>query len=315
MTDTKRWVIKATPGYDPLASRPAPRTPVVVCDIPIGVLTDGAPVYERPRGRAGARRDGSAACRHPDPDRSRARAARARGAARTSARAPGSGGSTTRSSAAAPSSAPGPTRRWCASPAATAGCRSFSRSPSTATAGRASSTRSSAARARSRRSAATWSRTGAEPIGITDCLNFGNPERPEVMDSFARAIDGIAAACKALDVPIVSGNVSLYNETVVQRGGSRPRWRSCRPRRSPPWASCGRPMTSSRRHSSAPATRSSCWARLSRGGRARWAPASGWCASSGRLAGEAPLIDLDAEVRLQKLVLALARVAAPRERS
>jgi len=61
--------------------------------------------------------------------------------------------------------------------------------------------------------------TGAEPIGLTDCLNFGNPERPEVMDSFAHAVDGIAAACKALDVPIVSGNVSLYNETAVERDG------------------------------------------------------------------------------------------------
>jgi phosphoribosylformylglycinamidine (FGAM) synthase-like enzyme len=55
--------------------------------------------------------------------------------------------------------------------------------------------------------------SGAEPIGITDCLNFGNPERPDVMHSFARAIDGLAAACTALGVPIVSGNVSLYNET------------------------------------------------------------------------------------------------------
>jgi len=58
--------------------------------------------------------------------------------------------------------------------------------------------------------------TGAEPIGITDCLNFGNPERPEVMDSLSKAIDGIRAACVALDVPIVSGNVSLYNETSVR---------------------------------------------------------------------------------------------------
>jgi phosphoribosylformylglycinamidine synthase len=54
---------------------------------------------------------------------------------------------------------------------------------------------------------------GAEPIGITDCLNFGNPERPEVMEQFALAVDGLAAACTALGVPIVSGNVSLYNET------------------------------------------------------------------------------------------------------
>ena len=54
---------------------------------------------------------------------------------------------------------------------------------------------------------------GAKPLGLTDCLNFGSPENPETMWQFARAIDGIAAACSALGVPVVSGNVSLYNET------------------------------------------------------------------------------------------------------
>ena len=54
---------------------------------------------------------------------------------------------------------------------------------------------------------------GAEGIGLTDCLNFGNPERPEIMGQFARAIDGMAEACNALGIPVVSGNVSLYNET------------------------------------------------------------------------------------------------------
>ena len=54
---------------------------------------------------------------------------------------------------------------------------------------------------------------GAEPIAITDCLNFGNPERKEVMGQFVRAIEGIDAACRALDYPVVSGDVSLYNET------------------------------------------------------------------------------------------------------
>ena len=54
---------------------------------------------------------------------------------------------------------------------------------------------------------------GGEPIGFTDCLNFGNPEKPEIGWELAQAIDGIAAACEALGVPIVSGNVSLYNET------------------------------------------------------------------------------------------------------
>jgi phosphoribosylformylglycinamidine synthase II len=54
---------------------------------------------------------------------------------------------------------------------------------------------------------------GSEPIAITDNLNFGNPERPEIMGQIVRAIDGMAEACRALDFPVVSGNVSLYNET------------------------------------------------------------------------------------------------------
>ena len=54
---------------------------------------------------------------------------------------------------------------------------------------------------------------GSDPIAITDNLNFGNPERPEVMASFVAAVEGMAEACRALDFPVVSGNVSLYNET------------------------------------------------------------------------------------------------------
>jgi phosphoribosylformylglycinamidine synthase II len=54
---------------------------------------------------------------------------------------------------------------------------------------------------------------GAKPLAITDNLNFGNPERPEIMGQFVGCIRGIAEACKALDFPVVSGNVSLYNET------------------------------------------------------------------------------------------------------
>jgi phosphoribosylformylglycinamidine synthase II len=55
--------------------------------------------------------------------------------------------------------------------------------------------------------------TGARPLAITDNMNFGNPEKPEIMGQFAAAIQGMAAACIALDFPVVSGNVSLYNET------------------------------------------------------------------------------------------------------
>lgn len=55
--------------------------------------------------------------------------------------------------------------------------------------------------------------SGAEPIGLTDCLNFGNPERPDIMWQFVMAVEGLADACELLKIPIVSGNVSFYNET------------------------------------------------------------------------------------------------------
>ncbi|MEZ5418988.1 MAG: phosphoribosylformylglycinamidine synthase subunit PurL [Vicinamibacterales bacterium] len=55
--------------------------------------------------------------------------------------------------------------------------------------------------------------TGAEPVGATNNLNFGNPERPEIMWQFGEAVRGIGEACRALDIPVTGGNVSLYNET------------------------------------------------------------------------------------------------------
>jgi phosphoribosylformylglycinamidine synthase subunit PurL len=54
---------------------------------------------------------------------------------------------------------------------------------------------------------------GARPLAITDCLNFGSPEKPEIMGQFASCIEGMAEACRALEFPVVSGNVSFYNET------------------------------------------------------------------------------------------------------
>jgi phosphoribosylformylglycinamidine synthase len=54
---------------------------------------------------------------------------------------------------------------------------------------------------------------GARPIAVTNCLNFASPERPEVMGSFAAAVDGMAAACRALELPVTGGNVSFYNES------------------------------------------------------------------------------------------------------
>ena len=64
--------------------------------------------------------------------------------------------------------------------------------------------------------AETWrnlTAVGATPLAITDCLNFGNPERPEVMGQFVGCIEGMAEACRALNYPVISGNVSFYNET------------------------------------------------------------------------------------------------------
>jgi len=57
------------------------------------------------------------------------------------------------------------------------------------------------------------SATGAKPLAITNCLNFGNPEKPQIMGQIVRAIKGINKACQFLNYPVVSGNVSLYNET------------------------------------------------------------------------------------------------------
>ena len=61
---------------------------------------------------------------------------------------------------------------------------------------------------------------GARPLAVTNCLNFANPQRPEIMAQFTGCLDGMGDACRALDFPIVSGNVSLYNESKATGGGS-----------------------------------------------------------------------------------------------
>jgi phosphoribosylformylglycinamidine synthase len=61
---------------------------------------------------------------------------------------------------------------------------------------------------------------GARPLAVTNCLNFGNPQRPEIMAQFVGCLEGMGEACRALDFPIVSGNVSLYNESKATGGGS-----------------------------------------------------------------------------------------------
>ncbi len=70
--------------------------------------------------------------------------------------------------------------------------------------------------------------TGAMPVSATNCLNFGNPEKPEIMAQLSQAIDGIAEACIALGTPVTGGNVSLYNETkgegIYPDAGAWDRW-------------------------------------------------------------------------------------------
>ncbi len=64
------------------------------------------------------------------------------------------------------------------------------------------------------------SAVGARPLAVTNCLNFANPERPEIMAQLVYALEGMGEACRTLDFPIVSGNVSLYNESKATGGGS-----------------------------------------------------------------------------------------------
>ncbi|MBO9580982.1 MAG: phosphoribosylformylglycinamidine synthase subunit PurL [Sphingobium sp.] len=71
--------------------------------------------------------------------------------------------------------------------------------------------------------AETWrniTAVGGQPLAVTNCLNFANPQRPEIMGQFVGCLEGMSAACIALDYPIVSGNVSLYNESKATGGGS-----------------------------------------------------------------------------------------------
>jgi phosphoribosylformylglycinamidine synthase len=217
VTTTGRWVIKATPGYDPLGEGGKTPDPVVVCDLPIPALTDDAPVYERPRmvnPRAGLARTALAVQAIPVAEDLCAELVELVGSPNLGSRRwvwrqydqivrggtvvrPGSDAAIVR----VPCERDGTTVEKYLAFSSDCNGRHCELSPFNGAA---------MAVAEVCRNLVC---SGAEPIGITDCLNFGNPERPEIMEQIARAIDGLAAACKALDVPIVSGNVSLYNET------------------------------------------------------------------------------------------------------
>lgn len=216
VTDTGRWVVRATPGYDPLAPEPVACDPQIACNLPVDVLTDAAPKYDRPQ-----RDDASLPARLafdastiPDPASWSEELLRMAGSPNLGSRRwiyrqydhivrggtvvkPGSDAAVVR----VPCEKDGHTIEKFLAFSADCNGRLCELDPFNGAAqGVAEVCRNLAC-------------AGAEPIGITDCLNFGSPERPEIMRQIARAIDGMAAACDALAVPIVSGNVSLYNET------------------------------------------------------------------------------------------------------
>jgi phosphoribosylformylglycinamidine synthase len=216
VTDSGRWVVRATPGYDPFDGGAPSREPAIACNLPVSFLADAAPKYDRPR----AADPTLAARRAFDPGTIPApRDLKAELVAMVGSPNLGSrrwvyrqydqivrGGTVVRCGSdagvvCAPCEKDGKTFQKVLGFASDCNGRFAELDPFVGAA---------MAVAEACRNLAV---TGAEPIGITDCLNFGSPERPEIMEQFARAIDGMAAACKALSVPVVSGNVSLYNET------------------------------------------------------------------------------------------------------
>jgi phosphoribosylformylglycinamidine synthase len=141
---------------------------------------------------------------------------------------------------------------------------------------------------------------GAVPIGVTNCLNFGNPERPEIMWQFARAVEGIAEACRALSIPVTGGNVSLYNETDG---------RAIDP--TPIIGVVG--LIEDVRHVVPRTFRGSGDAIVLLGtGRSELGGSEYLKIVHGHVRGEPPSLDLDAERRLQLLLVELSRTGALR---
>jgi phosphoribosylformylglycinamidine synthase II len=328
VTDTKRWVVKATPGYDPLTEPAIKRAPVVVCDIVTRVLTDDAPCYDRPR--AAPKRSVTAVERNtiPIPTDLAGELLDLVGSPNVGSRAwiwrqydqivrggtvvrPGSDAAVVRVPCEVPGSGGATVDKFLA----------FAVDCNGRTCELDAFVGGASAIAEVCRNLVC---TGAEPIGITDCLNFGNPERPEVMESFARAIDGIAAACEALGVPVVSGNVSLYNETVVAQvpeasggpaaeraaGSARVAEGSTAILPTPTVAAVGL-VRAAADIVTTPFKRAGDAILLLGQAAAKGALALGaseWLVRKlGKLAGDPPFIDLRAEVELQRLVLDLAR--------
>ncbi len=138
--------------------------------------------------------------------------------------------------------------------------------------------------------------SGGEPLGLTDCLNFGSPKNPETMWRIARAIEGLGDACRALSIPVVSGNVSLYNET--DGAAILP---------TPSVAIVGQLADLADRVGLGFQASGDLVVHLGAPSRGNLGGSELAASLAGRLTGPAQRIDLDAEARLQRAMLALAR--------
>ncbi|UJR81985.1 Phosphoribosylformylglycinamidine synthase subunit PurL [Sandaracinus amylolyticus] len=304
VTDTGRFVCKATPGHDPLDPRSAPKSPQVVVDIPIGPLADEAPLYDRPQetpppvGDAG----GPALGDLNGLDLAR-ELVELVGSPNIGSRAwiwrqydhivrAGSVFRPGESDAAV-------VRVFCGKDGDPAfeGAKVKYLALSSDCNGRhvLLDPHDGAAMA-----VAECARnivcSGGEPLGLTDCLNFASPQKPQTMWRFARAIEGLRDACTALGVPVVSGNVSLYNET---------EGRPILP--TPTVAIVGQLASVEDRLGLAFANDGDLIAHLGTGSRGALGGSEFRTRKTGVVGGDPVGIDLDAEVKLQQCVLALAR--------
>ncbi|MBX3274472.1 MAG: phosphoribosylformylglycinamidine synthase subunit PurL [Sandaracinaceae bacterium] len=296
VTDSGRFVCKATPGYDPLVDPPSARAPQLVVDIPVGALADEAPKYDRPQAEPPAAPVTPAPSLELDPNE----------ALRALIGSPNLG-----------------SRQWI--------WRQYDHVVRDGTVFRPGEADAAVVRVFCERDgeparekflalsvdvngrhvlldpfqgaamavaecARNVACTGAKPLGLTDCLNFGSPEKPETMWRFARAIDGLAAACRALDVPVVSGNVSLYNET--DGAPILP---------TPTVAIVGQLEDPSHRVGMSFVRAGDLVAHLGAPSRGALGGSEYWVWQTGYVGGAPVGIDLDAEVALSRALLALAR--------
>jgi phosphoribosylformylglycinamidine synthase len=297
VTDTKRWVITATPGFDPLDGHPPKGEKIVCADIPVDALTDAAPAYDRPRQPAPTPVDVAV----PETTDAQGDLLKLLASPNIGSRAwiwrqydhivrggtivrPGSDAAVVR----VPCEKDGTVTMKHLAFAVDCNGRHVELSPE------------EGAKMAIAEVCRNLVCSGAEPIGITDCLNFASPEDPITMDRFARAVDGLAAGCNALGVPIVSGNVSLYNET-TDASGRKPILPT------PTVAAVGLVANEKDIVTQWFAAPGEDVLLLGAAACDGLGGSEYQSLKTGKLGGPAPRIDLDAEAKLQKLVLSLAR--------